>query len=521
MVRFSLPEGHDEEQIEAFLTADFAFAVEEPAVQRRAIYDTFDWRLYRRSLTLFYAGHELALRRLSDGERMHSLVTACPPAFVWDLAEGPVQEQLEPVVEMRALLMLAEIRTHSRTYRILNADQKTVARLVYTQARFGADNSVSATGAYLTLLPVRGYPKHARRLAEQLEEAGLTPRDWKDLYFTALEAAGKRPGSYTSKPDFQLEPGERSDLATKMILRQLLDVMRANQAGIRADIDTEFLHDFRVAIRRTRSVLGQIRNVFPPETTKRFREEFRYLGSLTNQLRDLDVYLLAESAYRAELPPTMRDDIAPLFDYLRAQREQALQDVVTGLDSAECARILRDWEVFLNQPVPETPEATNAARPIIDLARQRIYRRYRRVVKDGNYVLEHTQDELLHALRIECKKLRYLLEFFASLFPPKKVAQLINQLKRLQDNLGEFNDLSVQQAYLLGIAEELPVSDAQTRRALVATGFLVESLARRQQVVKAGFAKTFTDFAAPANQKLYRELFARELFAHKGKRSAS
>jgi CHAD domain-containing protein len=516
MIRFSLPEGHDEQPIEAFLTGDFAFAVEEPVVQQRALYDTFDWRLFSRSLTLFHAGHELALRRLSDGERLQSLTTASPPAFVWDLSDGPLREQLEPIVEIRALLLLAEIRTRSRTYRLLNADEKTIARLVYTQARFGADNSVPVTGAYLTLLPVRGYPKHARRLAKQLREAGLTPAAWIDVYFAALEAAGKRPGSYTSKPDFQLEPGERSDLATKMILHQLLGVMRANQAGIRADIDTEFLHDFRVAIRRTRSALSQIRNVFPPQTTERFRGEFRHLGSLTNQLRDLDVYLLSESAYRAQLPDPIRQDIGPLFDYFRAQREQALQDVVVGLDSAEYARILRDWEVFLNQPVPETPEATNAAMPIIELARQRIYRRYRRVVKDGNYALDHTQDELLHALRIECKKLRYLLEVFASLFPPKKVARLINQLKRLQDNLGEFNDLSVQQAYLLGIAEELPVSDTQTRRALVATGFLVESLARRQQVVKAGFAQTFTDFASTGNQRLYGELFA-----HKGKGSAS
>jgi CHAD domain-containing protein len=100
------------------------------------------------------------------------------------------------------------------------------------------------------------------------------------------------------------------------------------------------------------------------------------------------------------------------------------------------------------------------------------------------------------------------LEFFESLFPPKKVARLIRQLKALQDNLGEFNDLSVQQAYLLRIAEELPVSDTRSKRALVATGYLVETLARRQQVVKASFAKTFTDFTSPGNQKLYRQLFA-------------
>jgi hypothetical protein len=76
MVRFNLSEGPDEQQIEAFLTGDFAFAVDEPAVQRWAIYDTFDWRLFRRSLTLFHAGHELTLRRLSDGERLHSLILA-------------------------------------------------------------------------------------------------------------------------------------------------------------------------------------------------------------------------------------------------------------------------------------------------------------------------------------------------------------------------------------------------------------------------------------------------------------
>ena len=508
MARFNLPEGCDEQQVEELLTGDFPFAVEEPVVERRAIYDTFDWRLFNRSLSLYHAGHELAVRRLSDGKRVGSLAAASAPAFAWDLAEGPLKDRLEPIIGVRALLLLAEMHTLSRTYRILNADRKTVARLVYTEASPAPGRDVPLAGAYLTLLPVRGYPKHARQLAAHLRQAGFTPAEWKDAYLAALEGVGRRPDSYTAKPDFQLEPDMRSDLATKRILRQLLDVMRANQAGIRADIDTEFLHDFRTAIRRTRSALSQIRNVFPPETTQRFGGEFRTLGSLTNQLRDLDVYLLAESAYRAELPPTIGDDIVPLFDYLRTQREQALADVITGLDSQDYRRILRDWETFLNEPVPETPEAANAALPIIDLARQRIYRRYRRVVKDGNHALEHTQDELLHALRIDCKKLRYLLEFFESLFPPKKVARLIRQLKALQDNLGEFNDLSVQQAYLLRIAEELPVSDTRSKRALVATGYLVETLARRQQVVKASFAKTFTDFTSPGNQKLYRQLFA-------------
>jgi len=168
----------------------------------------------------------------------------------------------------------------------------------------------------------------------------------------------------------------------------------------------------------------------------------------------------------------------------------------------------KDTQDFLNEPAPKKPTAANAAIPIVDLARKRIYKRYRSVIKDGDYILTHMQDELLHALRIECKKLRYLMEFFASLFPRKKMARLIKQLRKLQDNLGEFNDLSVQQEYLMHIAEELPLDDSRSRKALVATGYLVENLGYEQKKVKANFANTFTEFASPANQKLFRRLFS-------------
>ena len=94
-------------------------------------------------------------------------------------------------------------------------------------------------------------------------------------------------------------------------------------------------------------------------------------------------------------------------------------------------------------------------------------------------------------MRIDAKKLRYLLEFFASLYPPKELAGLIRELKKLQDNLGEFNDLSVQQAHLIQIASELPLEDAATAKALVATGALVERLAQEQDRVRSEFAAEF------------------------------
>ena len=62
---------------------------------------------------------------------------------------------------------------------------------------------------------------------------------------------------------------------------------------MREQLDTEFLHDFRVALRRTRSLLGQIRDVFPAAAVEHFSSEFSWIGRLTGPPRDLDVLLLA------------------------------------------------------------------------------------------------------------------------------------------------------------------------------------------------------------------------------------
>jgi len=287
-----------------------------------------------------------------------------------------------------------------------------------------------------------------------------------------------------------------------------LQVMKINQSKIEKDLDTEFLHDFRVAIRRTRSALGQIKSVFPQETTGRFKKDFAFVGKLSNQLRDLDVYLLKEDTYKAMLPLVLRDDISPLFSYLRKKRSKALKKVIRGLESKKIALILQDWESFLHEPQQNLLTASNADLPIIRLARKRIYKQYRSIVKAGNLILEKTEDEKLHALRIECKKLRYLMEFFSSMFARQTIDTLIEQLKKLQDNLGDFNDLCVQQDYLLDIAGEMPATDPNSKKVLLVIGSLIGTLDRNKQIVKNAFAETYTDFTAPPNKRLFQDLFA-------------
>jgi CHAD domain-containing protein len=146
---------------------------------------------------------------------------------------------------------------------------------------------------------------------------------------------------------------------------------------------------------------------------------------------------------------------------------------------------------------------------VIELACKRIFKRYRRVIRDGEAILtdETVVENKMHALRIDCKKLRYLLEFFASLFPRDEIDLLVKQLKKLQDNLGDFNDFVVQGEYLIQILKDLSLEGEQARMALASIGGLVGHLDEEKARVQGEFAQTFRAFAAKENQKRFQKLF--------------
>lgn len=509
----NLAQRDSEQRLIGALSDHYLIIKEESRTETLTFLDTFDWRLFRTSLLLYQAGSDLILCDRFTGDVFYRQLFETPVQFVWDLPAGDLKSKLEPIIEMRALLPFSGAHFRSAQYRLLNEDEKTVVRLRYEAVAPTPEGNGASAAEQLYLKPVRGYDKQAKKARQHLEKIGFEARQ-QNLFSQVLSHGERTPGDYSAKLDLPLEPQMRADEATKIIMRFLLWVMKQNEAGVKQDIDTEFLHDFRVAIRRTRSALSQIKGVFPEAVTTRFKQEFSTIGKLTNNLRDLDVYLLAEDDYKAMLPDLLCDDIAPLFDYLRQKRAAALEKTVKGLNSKPYADTLRVWEQFLNEPVTDAPTGPNGDRPVIDLACERIGKKYRRIIKQGKRLLRNAQDEQLHDLRIECKKLRYLLEFFANLFPPKKINRLIKQLKKLQTNLGDFNDFSVQEIYLLTLADELPLTDVGSKKTLVAIGSLVDALHQERLRVKAEFAQTFINFATPVNQKRFKALFRRRRGGH-------
>ena len=283
--------------------------------------------------------------------------------------------------------------------------------------------------------------------------------------------------------------------------------MRHNEPGLRENIDTEFVHDYRVAVRRTRSILGQLKRIFPPEPLAHFRAEFKWLGAITSPVRDLDVYLLRMDEYRAHLPESARDDLTPLGVFLEKKQREAHAAMVAAMDSPRYQTLMQEWRAFLEAPLPEEPPTPDAGRPLREVVSERIWKTYRRTLREGRAIGPETPAEALHEMRITCKKLRYLLEIFRSLYPETVMRRLISALKNLQNVLGDHQDFAVQQEALQDFARQMAAEGVAPVETLTAMGRLEAYLAERQLQARAAFAESFARFASKKNRKRFEMLF--------------
>jgi CHAD domain-containing protein len=253
--------------------------------------------------------------------------------------------------------------------------------------------------------------------------------------------------------------------------------------------------------------LSQIKKVLPAKDRKHFQEEFSWLGQVTGPNRDLDVYLLKMADFESILPGNVRSDLRPLYEFLHRRQREEHRLLVEALDSKRFSTLKEGWQRFL-QESHSSDDLSAASEPVHTGASRRIWKVYRRILKKGKAINDRSPAEALHELRIECKKLRYLLEFFHSLYESKRIRKLIKSLKLLQDNLGDFNDCEVQQHTLKGFAHSMLEEGSASAETLMAMGRLVEHLELGQKTQRKLFASRFAKFADPKNEKRFRELFS-------------
>lgn len=406
-------------------------------VVQRVCLDTFDRRLGRSGLVLLADRTDdtwSVILRSADGAREHA-ADQCPavPGRPGDVADPRLRRLLAAAIGPRRLLPWLDCRIRRATWACVDERRKSVATIALERVE---DDAPDAPAPMLVCLTARrGYEAEARALARTLREhLPARPIEREGMLEFGAALGVQRP-DYTPKPAVSIVAETPIACALADALQAYLDVMRANEHGVLDDLDPEFLHDFRVAARRSRSLASAFRGVLGERAARAMLAEFKWMSQRTGPLRDLDVLLIdVESAVkRGAAEP---DEVLAAF--VRKQRLAELRKVRRMLQSKRYERFVRRTSELL-AALPAKADGT-AALPAANAA---IARRHHRIVRRIRKGRAWRSESSLHALRKDCKKLRYLLEAFADLYPPRRHAKAVRKLKTLQDALGQWCDAQV------------------------------------------------------------------------------
>ncbi|PPC79157.1 hypothetical protein C4K68_01670 [Pokkaliibacter plantistimulans] len=282
--------------------------------------------------------------------------------------------------------------------------------------------------------------------------------------------------------------------------------------------DSEALHQYRVSLRKTRAILGLYR-AHLPASLNQLRRPLSQIMAKTNRLRDLDVLLASHSQCMATLDTTHHAGINAFFTLIGADRDHAHQRLVHWLTGKSYARQRQQLQYTLSSAAAPTPFNPT----LFNVGKELIWQHYQQVCIRALQVSEHSADHAIHQLRIDCKKLRYALDMLpaqtdAALRQPNAAIAsagrghkrtLLAGLKGLQEDLGQFNDLSVQQLFITERVQHYQQQGEMSSEIQAAVDGLLAALAsqlrqKRQQILMQlagiGSATTYTAFAVFCQQ---------------------
>ena len=220
--------------------------------------------------SLVHEDGRLSLIEREGGLVRASLATARPgkPLFAADLEPGPLRDCGRTSSPTSApCCRSSQLHARERRMSVLDGEQKTVVRLSLEETAAGrSTGSATALRPRLRLDPACVATTKARRRCPGRAGATTSASSRQTSRWSTRRSgwrAASRAG-FPAKVEVPLRSEERADVAAAAVLRALLEVIEANFEGTIDDIDSEFLHDLRVSVRRSRAVQRELKGVFAP-----------------------------------------------------------------------------------------------------------------------------------------------------------------------------------------------------------------------------------------------------------------
>lgn len=261
-------------------------------------------------------------------------------------------------------------------------------------------------------------------------------------------------------------------IAFEKIVTNCVAQMQANEAAMLATGAVEAIHQFRVALRRLRAIVGAYRELIDDSVHAAWSIDLRWAQRACGPARDLDVLVLETlSQMSSHLP---NDEAFKRFlQVANEERAAARREAIQALNNPRYAAMqLQLFQGLHNGAWRHALAGPLLDAPVRDFAEHLLQSRYKRLMKLGERWAE-LPDAELHRLRIFGKKLRYVALAFSSLYRPKVTKRFLDRLSDLQDCLGAVNDGAVGRQLIRHLVERagaesaLEIGDLQRIQGLV------------------------------------------------------
>jgi CHAD domain-containing protein len=302
-------------------------------------------------------------------------------------------------------------------------------------------------------------------------------------------AGDQRPAAVAADGAVALDPAMPAEEALRRIGLAYLDQIRQNETAVLAG-SAEGVHRMRVAVRRLRAVLSAFGRMLPQAERHRASQELRWLAGALGAARNLDVFAHALVA-PARRALGERDGLAALGEAVAQRRSAAYGAAAEAIGSPRYGTLLGSlahW--FETAAWREGACERRLAQPIGGVAAEILERRRRAAKRRGRHFAAQSAAER-HRLRIALKKWRYAGEGLAGLYAPRAVGRFTRRLKRLQDELGEANDLRVGHDIVAELAQPNGAAAAIAAAGQAVLAWHGHRLARREPKLKKHLRRLF------------------------------
>ena len=247
--------------------------------------------------------------------------------------------------------------------------------------------------------------------------------------------------------------------------RAALEQVAANATGAAAGRDPEYLHQLRVGVRRLRSALRAFRELLRRGRADATERPWRIMMRTLGAARDWDVF-------QASLGPSE-------LQLGARKRRRAAQRRLRALVRSPRFRTVRLRTFGWAQSRPWRRNA-QPEEPLPHFARRALQRLYDRLLGTAR-AIDWRDAARRHRVRIRVKRMRYGCDCFATAFRGRRVDAFVQQLRTLQDILGEMNDIEVQRSLL----RELVPRGSSLRIVQIESAVRARLAARERELIAA------------------------------------